>query len=180
MIPLLVAGAATAAASAAAVKGLFLGYPDKTIDLGALGAKEQAIVAACADAFFPPGGPIPVSGIDAGLVPYFDEYVSRLPQTQALLVRLLLWFIEHGPWVFGPKPVRFTRLSHEDRIKVLARMQDSPIYFRRVAFLSMRTILTMGYLANVDVMRAMHMRHDADPFGIGRKEAVPAGAGVPA
>ena len=31
-------------------------------------AREQAIVAACADALFPPGGPIPVSGTEAGLV----------------------------------------------------------------------------------------------------------------
>lgn len=166
MIPFLLAGAA----ASAAVRGLFLGYPEKTFDDGSLGAKEQAIVAACADAFFPPGGPIPVSGTAAGLVPYFDGYVERLPKGQAILVRALLWFIEHGPWIFGPRPVRFTRLTLEQRIHVLRAMQESPIYFRRVAFLSMRTILTMGYLANPDVMRSMHMRHDADPFGIGKRQ----------
>lgn len=155
-------------ASAAAVRGVFFGYPQKVVELGALSAKEQAIVAACADAFFPPSGPIPVSGTRAGLIAYFDEYVQRLPNGQAFLVKLLLWFIEHGPWAFGPKPVRFTSMSQADRLRVLAGMQTSPIYFRRVSFLSMRTILTMGYLANPEVMRAMHMSHDADPFASNR------------
>jgi hypothetical protein len=167
MIPFVLAGAA---ASAAFARGLFFGYPEKSVVDGATGAKEQAVIAACADAFFPPGGPIPVSGTRAGLVSYFDEYLGRLPKGQAVLVRLLVWFIEHGPWVFGPKPVRFTRLSLADRIRVLKSMQTSPIYFRRIAFLSMRTILTMGYLANAEVMRAMHMKHDADPFGLGKAE----------
>jgi hypothetical protein len=163
MIPFLLAGAG-AAASAALARGLFYGYPERSIDGRAIGAKEQAIIAACADAFFPPGGPIPISGTAAGLVGYFDEYVARLPKSQALLVHLLVWFIEHAPWVFGPKRVRFSSLGLDARIAVLQRMHESPIYFRRIAFLSMRTILTMGYLAHPEVMRAMRMVHDPSPF----------------
>lgn len=163
MIPLLLA-AAGAAGSAALARGLFLGYPNKVIEGEMLGAKEQAIVAACADAFFPPGGPIPISGTAAGLVAYFDEYVARLPKGQALLVRLLLFFIEHAPWIFGPSRTRFSSLGIDARVAVLQRMHESPIYFRRIAFLSMRTILTMGYLAHPEVMRAMRMKHDATPF----------------
>jgi hypothetical protein len=34
-------------------------------------------------------------------------------------------------------------------------MARSPIYFRRVAFLSLRTLLTMGYLANDEVLRTI-------------------------
>ncbi len=163
--PLLFAGA-----TYALVRGLFLDYPKASIDGELLSRKEQAIVAACADAFFPPGGPIPISGTEAGLVAYFDGYAARLPTGQGVLVRLLLWFIEHGPWVFGPRPRRFTKMRHEERLAVLAAMQKSPIYFRRVAFLSMRTMLTMGYLACPDVCRAMRIEHDADPFGLGRRD----------
>jgi hypothetical protein len=158
--PLLFAGAA----SFALVRGVFLGYPPAALASATLSRKEQAIVAACADAFFPPGGPIPLSGTDAGLVAYFDDYTARLPKTQIVLVRLLVWFIEHGPWVFGPRPKRFTKMSLEARLRVLGSMQTSPVYFRRVAFLSMRTILTMGYLAHPEVQAAMHMVPDADPF----------------
>jgi hypothetical protein len=165
MIPLILG----AVAAATAVRGVFFGYPEKAVHPGTLSAKEQAIIAACADAFFPPSGPIPISGTRAGLIAYFDEYVQRLPKEQAFLVRLLIWFFEHGPWIFGPRPVRFTRLSHEDRLRVLASMQTSPIYFRRVSFLSMRTILSMGYLAHPEVMAAMHLKHDADPFGMNRR-----------
>lgn len=145
-------------------RGLFAGYPAKRVAHGLLSGKEESIVAACADTFFPAGGPIPVSGTEAGLVEYFERYFARLPEGQRVLVRLLLWFMEHGPWVFGPRRVRFTDLAEPDRLAVLEGMRTSRIYFRRIAFLSMRTMLTMGYLANDDVARAMRMSANATPF----------------
>lgn len=159
---LLVAG--LTASGAALAKGLFMGYPKKSFESGFLLAKEQAIVAAFADTLFPPGGPIPLSGTQAGVIAYFDKYVARLPPQQGVLIRLLLWFVEHGPWIFGPRPVRFTSLNERDRLRVMEAMRTSPIYFRRIAFLSMRTMLTMGYLANPEVARAMRMKADPDPF----------------
>ena len=152
--------------AAALARGLFMGYPDKAVPEGRLTRKEQAIITACADAFFPAGGRIPVSGTEARLVLYMERYVSRLPPGQARLVRLLFWFIEHGPWVFGPTRHRFSDLSLEGRIAVLESMRTSPIYFRRIAFLSMRTMLTMGYLADPRVARAMRMKANQDPFAI--------------
>jgi hypothetical protein len=161
-----VALAGLTAGGAALARGLLLGYPEKSYRGGFLTAKEQAIVAACADTLFPPGGPIPVSGTDAGLVAYFDRYVARLPSGQGLLIRMLLVFIEHGPWIFGPRPTRFTSLGERARLRVLEGMRTSPIYFRRIAFLSMRTMLTMGYLAHPAVAKAMRMKADTDPFGL--------------
>lgn len=145
-------------------RGLFAGYPEKIVPEGLLSAKEQAIVAACADTFFPAGGPIPLSGTAAGLVPYFERYFARLPDGQKVLVRLLVWFIEHGPWVFGPRRTRFSSAKEHERLAVLESMRTSPIYFRRVAFLSMRTILTMGYLAHPQVAQAMRMKANVAPF----------------
>ena len=49
-------------------------------------------------------------------------------------------------------------------------MRTSPIYFRRIALLSLRTILTMGYLAHPEVARAMRMVSNDDPFGQRAKE----------
>ena len=84
---------------AAAVRGVFLGYPGERIAKSAfLSKKEQAILAALADAFFPPGGAIPLSGTDAGLVEYFDDYARQFPPGQGRLVHLLLAFLEHAPW----------------------------------------------------------------------------------
>jgi hypothetical protein len=147
------------------VRAIALGYPAATLPAGAfLSRKEQAIAAACADALFPPGGPIPVSGTEAGLVAYMNTYIARLPPSPRTLVRLLLHFVEHGPWVFGPRFARFTRLRADERIVALREMSESPIYFRRVAFLSLRAMMTMGYLAHPAVAEAMHMVADPAPF----------------
>ncbi len=165
---------------AAAFRGVFLGYPaGRIVEKPYFNAKEQTILAALADAFFPPDGPIPVSGSDAGLVEYMDDYAKQLPAGPAKLVRLLVHFLEHAPWAFGPRRQRFSSLSLDDRIAVLERMRKSPIYFRRIAFLSMRTMLSMGYLAHPDVARQIGNTPNADPFGIGaREEAARAAAGA--
>jgi hypothetical protein len=129
-----------------------------------LSAKEQEIVAACADALFPPGGPIPLSGTEAGVVEYMNRYVARAPRATQSLIRMLFHFVEHGPLVFGPTRGRFTRMTHEQRCAVLERMAKSPIYFRRVAFLSLRTMLSMGYIANSEVARSIGIISSPDPF----------------
>lgn len=154
------------------VRGLALGYPPARLPTTrVLSAKEQAIVAACADALFPPGGPIPLSGTEAGVVEYMERYVERSPRATRVLIRLLIRSIEHGPLLFGPRRARFTHLSHEERCAALERMARSPIYFRRVSFLSMRTMLSMGYLANPEVTRCIGIICSATPFERGAAPA---------
>jgi hypothetical protein len=147
------------------IQRFMLGYPPPRLpSTRVLSAKEQAIVAACADALFPPGGPIPLSGIEAGVVEYMERYIARAPRATRALIRLLFHFVEHGPWLFGPRRARFTRLAPEERCAALDRMARSPIYFRRVTFLSLRTMLSMGYLANEDVARSIGIKRCAAPF----------------
>jgi hypothetical protein len=147
------------------VRGIFFGYPPPSYpEAKLLRPKEQAIVAACADALFPPGGPIPVSGTEAGLVAYLDAYIAAMPPTPRLLGRLLFQSIEHSPWIFGPRRVRFTRLRPEERTFVLKEMYESRLYFRRVSALSMRAMMTMAYLSHPKVAEAMGMRADLAPF----------------
>ena len=165
MIVLLLLSAALAVLLVALlIRGIFLGYPRAALADSTLDRREQAIVAACADALFPPGGPIPVSGTEAGMLRYMDTYLQRLPRVPRLLVRLLLLSIEHGPLLFGPRPARFTRLRPVERIAVLRAMARSSVYFRRVSFLSVRTMMTMGYLAHPEVQRRMHIVPNAAPF----------------
>jgi hypothetical protein len=165
---IVVIGAALAILISAAllVRGMLLGYPAAMLPKGAvLTAKEQAIVAACADALFPHGGPIPLSGTEAGLVLYMDNNLRRLPTSTRALVRLLFVFIEHGPWILGLRR-RFTRQTQEQRIDTLATMAVSRLYFSRVAFLSMRTLLSMGYLANSAVAEQIGMTPRPSPFDL--------------
>ena len=113
-----------------------------------LSRREEAIVATAADVLFPAGGPIPVSGSEAGLVRYMDDSLARLPRQTRMLLRVLLVFIEVQAWVFGPRRRRFTRQSAAERVATLQSMATSRVYLRRIAFLSLRTLLSMGYLAN--------------------------------
>lgn len=158
------------------VRGLFFGYPPARLDEGALlTRKEQAIIAAIADALFPPSGPIPVSGTEAGLVAYIDGHVRGVQTHTRFLMRLLFVFLEHGSWVFGPSR-RFTRLSQEERIQALDAMSTSSIYFRRVAFLSIRTMMCMGYLANAEVKRAIGLEYRMAPFEVPSSSNAPMSA----
>lgn len=139
-------------------------YPEPALDNAVLDRREQALVQAVADAFFPPGGPIPLSGCDAGVLAYFDRYLARSDPHQRLLMRLLLLFTELSPMAFGPTRRPFTQLDQGQRLVFLQSASKSRIYFRRVAFVSFRALMTMAYLANADVARHMGMVADADPF----------------
>ena len=135
-------------------------------DDAVLSRREQALVAAVADAFFPPDGPIPVSGQQAGLVRYFDGYLGRSAPRQRFLMRLLMLFTELSPLSFGPVHKPFTKLSHAERLDFLQSASTSRIYFRRVAFVSLRALMTMAYLGNGEVGRHMNMKAYTDPFHV--------------
>jgi hypothetical protein len=148
----------------AVVREVALGYPRPLLEASVLSKKQQALVAAAADALFPPGGPIPISGTEAGLVAYMDGYVRRSPPRFRALIGLLLTFVELAPWLFGPRRARFTRLAPAEREQALARLATSDVYFLRASFLSLRTMLSMGYLANAAVARALAAVPNRAPF----------------
>jgi hypothetical protein len=134
---------------------------------------ERTVLGAAANAFFPPNGPILMSGCDAHVVEWFENYVTRSLPTQRILIRLLFVFTELSPLVFGPKRARFTKLSQAERIEVLDRASRSSVYFRRVTFTALRAMMTMAYLCNPMVARTMNMNADTDPFGLDKKPSRP-------
>lgn len=167
---LAIAGAVAAIAMVAAIARLFR-YPPPILADASLNGREQALVCAVANAFFPPDGPIPLSGCDAGLLEYFDGYVRRSSPTQTFLIRLLLAFTELGPLLFGPSRSRFTQLSHDEQLRFLDTAFTSRIYFRRVAFISLRAVMTMAYLGNDEVAKHMGMTPNTDPYGLGAQRS---------
>lgn len=168
---MLYAALASALLTSMLLVAAFSGYGPSAPNLRWLSGREQNIVGAAADAMFPPGGPIPLSGTDAGVVGYFDAYVGRQAPAQRFLVHLMLTFVELSPVIFGPERGRFSKLGHPAQLRFLDGMAKSGIYFRRVVFVSLRAMLTMAYLADARVARAMNMVADRDPFGLGAKEA---------
>lgn len=161
-----------ALAAALLARGVFLGYPATGFAARHLSRKEQAILAAAADALFPPGGPIPLSGTEAGAIRYLDAYVGRVDAAQRALMRLLFQAVEHVPWVLGPRCARFTRLDPAARIVFLRKLATSNFYFFRVVFLSLRMMLTMAYLANEEVARRMHIVTSLAPFAPSKAEGM--------
>jgi hypothetical protein len=142
----------------------------------ALNPRERTLIGAVADAFFPPNGPIPISGTEAGAVPYFERYIDRSGARSAFLMRLLIAFTDLSPIAFGTKRRRFTRLSRAEQIEHLHEAFMSQIYFRRVSFTSLRALMTMAYLSNDEVARHMNMVQDPDPFGMDRDDNAQSGA----
>lgn len=149
--------------ASAFVWGWLVGYPPRVLAGGSLSAKEQAIVAAAADAFFPHGGPVSQSGTEAGAVAYFSTLLAELPGGTRFLIRMLLRLVEHGPWLLGPAR-RFTRQSAEQRVDTLRRWEHSSLYFLRISFQSLRTLIGLAYLGNDDVASALGALPNLAPF----------------
>ena len=146
-----------------ALYGVFLGYPPPRFSAKVLNTKEQAVAAACAITLFPARDPMPLDGIEAGIVEYLDLHLSELPRDKRFQVRLLLAFIEHSPWLFHVRR-RFTALSPEKRLEILTRMSMSRIYFRRLCFLSLRTLCCMAYFSNPIIAARVGCTPSTRPF----------------
>jgi hypothetical protein len=143
--------------------GLFSGYPPPRFAARALSKKEQAIAAACAETLFPERDPMPLNGIEAGVVEYLDAHLADLPADKRFQIRLLLAFIEHGPWIFGPSQ-RFTALSPALRQIFLSEMATSRFYFRRLCFVSLRTLLCFAYFSNEKIAARVGSAPNQSPF----------------
>lgn len=151
----LLAGAGLVMAATRALAG----YPEPARAYRVLTAGEAAFVAAAADAIFPAGGPCPPSGTQAGVPAYVDEYYARVPRSMRVLMRALLFLMEHATLVF-PAPGRlgfrrFSALGTEQQVAVLDGWSRSRLFPRRLAFTSLRAILTMGYFGDPAVLRAL-------------------------
>jgi hypothetical protein len=135
------------------------GYGRRDPALRPHSAREVARVRAAAEAAFPPGGVIPLSGTEAGIPAHVDRYLAALPARNRTLIRLLFVLIEHATLIFKAPGWdgfrRFSSLSLEQRMAVLEAWAYSPIAARRLVFQGLRAVLTMGYFASPTVLRAM-------------------------
>jgi hypothetical protein len=122
---------------------------------------EAAYVEAAADAMFPPGGEIPESGVEAGIPAHVDRYLAAMPARQRLLIHALFLLMEQVT-LFFPAPGwggwrRFSSLTPEQRIASLEGWRSSRMFPRRLVFLALRSLLTMGYFSCPSVLRAMEV-----------------------
>jgi hypothetical protein len=138
---------------------IWAGYPASGRRYQILNRAEVASVAAFAEAMIPPGGHIDSSGLDADLPAYVDRWMAACQKRTRVLMHLLFFLIEHATLFFpppGPRPRRrFSSLSLEQRSAALEGWGESGLYVRRLAFVSLRSILTMGYFYYPPVLRQL-------------------------
>jgi hypothetical protein len=146
---------------------VFAGYPAAVQPAQALRRRELALVAAVADAMFPPGGAIAESGREADVAGYVDRLVAASQPRQRTLMRALFFLFEHATLLF-PAPGglgglrRFSSLPPAQRQVVLERWRTSRLFARRLCFTSLRALCTLGYFASPGVLRALRLA----PFAI--------------
>jgi hypothetical protein len=135
------------------------GYPTPPVRCAALSAREYATVAAASLATYPRGGAIEPSGVDAGIPAHVDRFVAAQQPSTRLLMRLLFVLVEHATLLF-PAPgsggfKRFSALDESQQVAYLRGWQSSRLLPRRLVFVSLRAILTMGYFGDPAVLRAL-------------------------
>jgi len=127
---------------------------------------EAAFITAVAEAMFPPGGAIPDSGLEADIPAYVDRLIHASQPRIRLLMHLLLFLVEHATLIFpapgGGGMRRFTALRVEQQVAVLDAWSESSLFLRRLAFVSLRSMLTMGYFSHPPVARRLGLA----PFAI--------------
>jgi len=131
---------------------------------GALDRHEKQIVTACTEVLLPAGGAIAVSGLDAKVVETFEQLLANVPPMTRMLLRAMLQFVERSPWAYGYSPRPLSRLDLSQRHKVLERLMNSRFYLVRTAFLGLRTVLTVAYFRDENVMQALGATPNLDPF----------------
>ncbi len=133
--------------------------------------REREIVVACCETLLPPGGAIPLSGVEAGTVEYFDRFLARSPVTIRVLLRVMLRFVELSPRLYGMHARRLSQLPEAERERALQRVMNSRIYLVRAGGVGLRTMLTIAYFGSDEVLEASGLAPDTDPFGLGPEEA---------
>ena len=100
---------------------------------------------------FPKGGAIPLDAVEARVVDYVDTYLTWMPSDQRALIRVM--FV-----VFG-----VTSPRDEARRKTwLVGWETSRLLPRRVLFQALRSVLTLAYTADPEVLRRMGVEDGSD------------------
>ena len=137
------------------------GYPAPPPGLGVLHRGEAAFIQAAAEALFPDGSSLPISGAAAQLPLYVDHHLSALPAAQRLQIRALLLLFEHLSLVWPAREPggrdRFSSLSVTSRLGVLARVADHPDARIRLLFTALRAIVSLGYLGHPANLSALSL-----------------------
>ncbi|MFP6641756.1 MAG: hypothetical protein VCC04_16035 [Myxococcota bacterium] len=137
------------------------GYPQLARDFQVIGRGDAAFLEAAAETFFPADAGMPLSGAEADLPGYADDYLLVLPVKQRRLIRALFLLFEQGTLLWPARGVgafrRFSALSPEQRLRVLRNWEHSRLASRRMAFSALKAVLILGYMGRPESLAELGM-----------------------
>ncbi|MFK7929874.1 MAG: hypothetical protein AB8H79_16900 [Myxococcota bacterium] len=114
------------------------------------------MVLAIAETMFPEGDARRVSVEDAKIVEYLDDLFAEIEPRERIMMRSLFALVEVQSLVFSFKrPSLFSRASPEVRSKNLAGWDKSRLYYRRLVFQAIRSLMLWAYVDNPDVEQSI-------------------------
>src|SRR5262249_22531223 len=111
----------------------------------ALGPSDAAILDAVVDTLLPADGAFALGGAQTPLASDLTDYCAALNVHGVLGLVVLLRCLEYGPYLFGPRRFRFTRLSARERERYLAGFETSRIGVRRQVIAGLKLIALLHF-----------------------------------
>ncbi len=108
-------------------------------------ARNARVLAALIETLLPAGGAFELGACDTALAEDLSGYFRQLHPRGLLGLALLLQMMEFGPYMFGPRWTRFTRLTVQGRARYLSGFEQSRLAPRRQLFASLKLITTMHF-----------------------------------
>lgn len=121
----------------------------------ALSLREAGVVAALADAYFPPGNPLGVSAADIDLVSAVDAYLASLLAEDRRLFRALLTAVDQWPRASLSSTSSFTAWPRADRVAKLRELDTSARAEPRLVGGLFRAMVGMPFLEDPRALAAI-------------------------
>ncbi len=121
----------------------------------ALADPDALVLNAVIDGLLPPGGAFAAGARDTPLASDLWEYFARMHRAGPVALLLLLRGLEFGPYLWGPRRTRLTRLSSEERQRYLAGFERSRLTVRRQVIASLKLLAMLHFYDYPEPQRAI-------------------------
>ena len=128
-----------------------------------LSDSEKRLVLAIGQTMFPRDAVLSIDADDAGIVPWVEDYLDRMPPMARTQIRALLNTFEYGYAAWSGKPrATFSSARPAERAEYLESWERSTLYTQRMLYEALRAMFTFAYVDSEPVDRAIHPVEEAE------------------